>query len=95
MIALLELYQQEKLTIRNNNSIFRRYLMRDNYDFSKSIKNPYFDRVKQEITIPLDEETLNYFKKLAQENGIPYQNLIRLYLFDCAKQQRKLSLTWS
>jgi predicted DNA binding CopG/RHH family protein len=67
--------------------------MRDNYDFSKSVKNPYFD--KQQITIPLDEETLGYFKTLSEENGIPYQNLIHLYLFDCAKQQRKLSLTWT
>ncbi|EDN69978.1 conserved hypothetical protein [Beggiatoa sp. PS] len=69
--------------------------MRDNYDFSKSVKNPYFDKIKQPITIPLDEETLGYFKKLSEENGIPYQNLIHLYLFDCAKQQRKLSLTWT
>jgi predicted DNA binding CopG/RHH family protein len=61
--------------------------MRDHYDFSNSVKNPYFHKIKQAITIPLDEETLDYFKKLSEEYGIPYQNLIHLYLFDCAKQQ--------
>ena len=67
--------------------------MKDNYDFSNSIKNPYFDKIKQQITISLDEETLDYFKTLSEENGIPYQRLIHLYLFDCAKQQKKLLQT--
>lgn len=69
--------------------------MRDNYDLSESVKNPYFEKLKTQITIPLDEETLNYFQTLSAENGIPYQNLIHLYLRDCAKLQRKLSLSWS
>jgi len=69
--------------------------MRDNYDFSNSIKNPYFEKVKQQITIPVDEETLDYFKTLSRKNGIPYQNLIHLYLHDCAQQQKQLSVNWS
>ena len=69
--------------------------MRAHYDFSKSIKNPYFDQIKQQITLSLDEETLNYFKTLSEKNGIPYQNLIHLYLLDCAKQHKTLSMTWT
>ncbi|MEK8016418.1 MAG: antitoxin [Candidatus Parabeggiatoa sp.] len=69
--------------------------MRENYDFSNSVKNPYFEKVKEQITIPIDEETLGYFKSLSAQNGIPYQNLIHLYLRDCAQQQKQLSVIWS
>jgi predicted DNA binding CopG/RHH family protein len=65
--------------------------MRENYDFSESVKNPYLDRLNKPVTISLDEETLNYFKQLSAEQGITYQNLIHLYLRDCAKQQRTLA----
>jgi len=69
--------------------------MRKNYDFSSSIKNPYAKKVKKQITIRLDEETIGYFKKMSEEAGIPYQNLINLYLRDCAGKQRKLNLKWA
>ncbi len=69
--------------------------MRKNYDFSKSAKNPYANRVKKQITIRLDEDTIGYFKKMSEETGIPYQNLINLYLRDCAGKNRKLNLKWA
>ena len=68
--------------------------MRDNYDFSKSKKNPYVKKLKKPITIRLDEPTIDYFKGIAAASGIPYQTLINLYLRDCAEKQRKLSLQW-
>ncbi|RZV38127.1 MAG: antitoxin, partial [Acidimicrobiales bacterium] len=58
--------------------------MRENYDFSKSIENPYVKRLKKQITIRLDVDTIGYFKQLAEEKGIAYQSLINLYLRDCA-----------
>ena len=58
--------------------------MRDNYDFSKSRKNPYFSRLKKQVTIRLGTDVVDYFKDLAEETGIPYQSLIDLYLRDCA-----------
>ena len=68
--------------------------MRDNYDFSTSKKNPYVQKLKKQITIRLDEDTIQYFKDMAMENGVPYQNLINLYLRDCAARGRKLQLKW-
>jgi predicted DNA binding CopG/RHH family protein len=68
--------------------------MRDNYDFSTSKKNPYVKKLKKQITIRLDEDTIQYFKEMALENGVPYQNLINLYLRDCAARGRKLHLKW-
>ncbi len=68
--------------------------MRDNYDFSKSRRNPYAKRLKKQITIRIDEDTINYFKDMAEEKGVPYQSLINLYLRDCADSQRKLNVNW-
>jgi uncharacterized protein (DUF4415 family) len=68
--------------------------MRKNYDFSKAKRNPYAKRLKQQITIRLDKPTVDYFKELADETGIPYQTLINLYLRDCATNGRKLSMRW-
>jgi predicted DNA binding CopG/RHH family protein len=58
-------------------------------------KNPYIKQLKQPITIRLDKMTVAYFKNLATELGMPYQNLINLYLRDCAAEHRKLALKWA
>ncbi|MEM6300252.1 MAG: BrnA antitoxin family protein [Pseudomonadota bacterium] len=68
--------------------------MRNSYDFSDSIPNPYAQRLKKQITIRLDEDTIDYFKSMADAKGIPYQSLINLYLRDCAQTHRELELEW-
>ena len=68
--------------------------MRKRYDFSKAKRNPYAKRLKQQITIRLDKQTIQYFKDLSDESGVPYQTLINLYLRDCAVTERKLSMKW-
>ena len=71
--------------------------MRAHYDFSKMTarKNPYVKLLKQPITIRLDRDTVDYFRSLAAKTGLPYQNLINLYLRDCAVRQRELSMRWA
>jgi uncharacterized protein (DUF4415 family) len=64
------------------------------YDFSSVRPNPYVKRLKQQVTIRLEEEVILYFKAMSMEAGIPYQNLINLYLRDCASSRRKLALGW-
>ena len=68
--------------------------MRQEYDFSKGKKNPYAKRLKKQITIRLDEPTIDYFRELAEETGVRYQTLINLYLRDCAQRKRRLSMAW-
>ncbi|HET9047482.1 MAG TPA: BrnA antitoxin family protein [Chiayiivirga sp.] len=68
--------------------------MRKQYDFSKAKKNPYASRLKKQITIRLDGETIDYFKSISEDVGIPYQSLINLYLRDCAAEHRRLNLSW-
>ncbi len=68
--------------------------MRSEYDFSKSRKNPYANRLKRQITIRLDTAAVNYFKEMAAELGMPYQNLINLFLRDCAIERRRPVIQW-
>lgn len=68
--------------------------MRDRYDFSKGKRNPYARRLKKQVTIRLDEDTLEYFRGLADDTEIPYQTLINLYLQECAKPKKRPSLRW-
>jgi len=68
--------------------------MRNKYDFSKARRNPYAKRLKKQITIRLDEETLDYFRELSAETEIPYQTLINLYLGECARSRKRPSMRW-
>ncbi len=68
--------------------------MRQEYDFSKSRKNPYSKMLKRQVTIRLDVASVDYFKKMAAELGMPYQNLINLFLRDCATQKRRPKISW-
>lgn len=55
------------------------------------------NRLKKQITICIDEETISYFKEMAHAKGIPYQSLINLYLRDCASEhsiRRQLETKW-
>ena len=68
--------------------------MKAEYDFSNARKNPYSNRLKKQITINLDANTIDYFKNMAAKSGIPYQTLINLYLTDCATNNRQLKTSW-
>ena len=46
--------------------------MLEEHDFSKATKNPYVKKLKRQITINLDSDTVEYFKSLSEKTGIPY-----------------------
>ena len=71
--------------------------MRKEYDLSKmkGRRNPYAKKLKKQITIRLGVDVIEYFKDLSQETGIPYQNLINLYLRDCANSKKRPVLKWT
>ncbi len=69
--------------------------MREEYDFSNARPNPYTKKLKSQITINLDNTTIEYFKNQAAASGIPYQTLINLYLADCVNNNRRLQISWN
>ncbi|MHB8482046.1 MAG: antitoxin [Nitrospiria bacterium] len=70
--------------------------MKKEYDFSKmkAVKNPYATK-KKAVGINLSSEVIDYFKGLSKEAGIPYQNLIDLYLRDCVKSKKRPKFEWA
>ncbi len=66
--------------------------MRAEYDFSKmkGHKNPYAQKLKKQVTIRLGNDIIDYFKSMASVVGVPYQQLINLYLRDCVESHRTL-----
>ncbi len=68
--------------------------MRKEYDFSKmkSRPNPYAKTLKKQVTLRLGVDVIEYFKQMAEETGVPYQNLINLYLRQCAHSGKKLTV---
>ena len=68
--------------------------MRKEYDFTNAQLNPYIKKLRKQISIRIDIDTINFFKKQAEETGIAYQNLINLYLSDCAVHSKSINITW-
>ena len=79
--------------------------MKKEYDFSKSMPNPYAKAIagqnknlpkdtkkaqKKQISISLNVETIEYFKAMASKQGVPYQSLMNMFLNQCA--QKKLEI---
>ena len=50
--------------------------------------------IRRQISIRIDVETIDFFKKKAEETGLAYQNLINLYLKDCAEHSRDINIMW-
>ncbi|MEW6335038.1 MAG: BrnA antitoxin family protein [Thermodesulfobacteriota bacterium] len=71
--------------------------MRKEYNVSqmKGQINPYIKELKTQVTIRLDKDTVQYFKMLAKNTGMSYQNLINLYLRDCVETNKEPRIQWS
>ena len=68
--------------------------MREEYDFSEAVKNPYAKPQKTTVTIRLDKSTVDYFKALSEQANLPYQTLINSFLADCAEKKKQPTFTW-
>ena len=66
--------------------------MRAEYEFSKmkGRRNPYARLLKKPVTIRLGADVIEYFKSMAKRLGVPYQNLMNLYLRDCVQSHRHI-----
>lgn len=70
--------------------------MRDEYNINalNPRKNPYAQKLKKQITINIDSDAIEFFRQMSANSGIPYQTLINLYLTDCARNNRKIEISW-
>jgi len=101
-LAVCYCYMQENSIIRiiSTRKATRRLLegarMRKEYDFNKmkGERNPYIKDIKSQVTIRLEKNTIEYSKQLSKKTGIPYQNLINLYLKERVERKMKPSINW-
>lgn len=68
--------------------------MKKEYDFTKSVKNPYTKKMKKQISLNVNIETIEYFKLLSQKVNIPYQTLINSFLTDCVNKKIEPKIQW-
>lgn|GEM_PF-586690 len=89
IISARKATKQEKNSLKENN-------MKKSYDLSKmkEVKPSYLKKLKQQVTIKLDTQVIEYFKALSETAEIPSQTLINLYLKECAETKKKLKLKW-
>ena len=66
--------------------------MRAEYEFPKmkGRRNPYARLLKKLVTIRLGTDVVEYFRSMANQMEVPYQNLINLYLRDCVQSHRHI-----
>ena len=69
--------------------------MKKRYDFRDSVKNPYAKLLKKQVTLRLGVDVIEYFKTMAEETGVPYQNLINLYLKECVHSGKKIGVKFA
>lgn len=70
--------------------------MRKEYDLRK-LKlrpNPYASKLKQSVTIRLDKDVIDYFKKLSKQTSMPYQTLVNDFLRSCRDQKLTPKTIW-
>jgi uncharacterized protein (DUF4415 family) len=67
--------------------------MKQEYDLAKmkKRKNPFSKQLKKQVTIRMGVDVIDYFKNMSEETGIPYQNLINLYLQECVANKKRIT----
>ena len=70
--------------------------MRKEYDLKKmKLKpNPYANKLKKSVTIRLDNDVIEYFKKLAEKTNISYQTLVNDFLRNCKEENLAPKTIW-
>jgi uncharacterized protein (DUF4415 family) len=70
--------------------------MRKEYDLKKMklVENPYVEKLKKSVTIRLDTDVIDYFKKLSEQTNRPYQSLVNDFLKSCKEQKMTPKTIW-
>lgn len=67
--------------------------MKPEYDLAKmkNRPNPFASQLKEEVTLKLSDDLINFFQQKAVEKGLSYQEVISLYLQDCMTSNREIA----
>lgn len=66
--------------------------MEEEFNFENSKPNPYAERLRKPVTMNIDVKIIEYFKAESKRTGIPYQNIINMYLLQCVEEGKHIKL---
>lgn len=66
--------------------------MEEEFDFENSKPNPYAEHLRKPVTMNIDVKIIEYFKAESKRTGIPYQNIINMYLLQCVEEGKHIKL---
>lgn len=66
--------------------------MDEEFDFDNCEPNPYAERFRKLVTMNVDVKVIEYFKAESKRTGIPYQNIINMYLLQCVEEGKHIKL---
>lgn len=63
-------------------------------DFSKmnSETSSFARSTRKHVTLNIDADTIEYFKSISEESGIPFQAIISIYLSECKNRNLRFDL---
>ena len=64
------------------------------FDYSRSKPNPYYKKLTDEVTFRIGKDVIAYFKKLAEEKDMPFENVINMYLYECMINEHEPHFPW-
>jgi len=67
--------------------------MRKEYNFKGGSRGKFSKQNKVQKTLRLDHEIIDFYKKLSEKEGIPYQSLINLTLRKFAVEGKELKIS--
>ena len=51
-------------------------------------KNPYADKINEEVTLGICKNTMDYFREVSEKTGIPVQVLINSTLWESTQKEQ-------
>ena len=63
--------------------------MKDEYDFSKGVKNPYYSKLHKEMLVSVDLYLIDYLEKIAAENRVSVQRVVNRILNEYTLNEKK------
>ncbi len=69
-------------------------ILEKEFDFTNAKPNPYYKKLTQEVTFRIGNDVIDYFKKLAENKGMPYDKVINMYLYECMVNKHEPHFPW-
>lgn len=57
-------------------------------------RNPYYEKLTEEVTVRLSKDAIKYFEGLAKEKQVSFNRIVDIYLCECMENKREPHFPW-